>query len=257
MPFLRAAGHRLEYRWIPPARAGAATLVFLHEGLGSAALWGEFPDRLAARTGSGALVYSRYGFGRSDPLAQQRTRNYLHDEALEALPAVLADRRIERPVLVGHSDGATIALIYAALAGAPVRGLVLEAAHVFVEDATIRGIERARAAYAAGTLRERLAPHHADVDATFRGWADVWLASEFREWNIEDVLPRVRCPALVIQGEDDQYGTIAQVEAIRDGVSGPVELMLIHGSGHAPHVDRAGLVLDATARFIARLEGSA
>lgn len=251
--FLHAAGRRLEYRWLPPSRAGAPPLVFLHEGLGSAALWRDFPDRLASRSGAGALIYSRYGFGLSDPLQEPRRPDYLHREALEALPAVLDDRGIEDPVLVGHSDGATIALIHAAQANRPVRGIILEAPHVFVEDVTIAGIERARSAYATGSLRERLEPWHADVDATFRGWTDVWLLPGFRAWTIERSIAGVRCPALVIQGEDDPYGTAAQVEAIARGTGGPVESLLLPECGHAPHAEQPAVVLDAMARFVAAL----
>lgn len=253
MPFLTAAGRRLEYRWIPAARPGAPPLVFLHEGLGSIGQWRDFPDRLAAATGAGALIYSRYGFGRSEPLQEPRTAEYLHREALDALPEVLVDRGIERPVLVGHSDGATIALLHAADGRWPVRGLVLEAPHVFVEDVTINGIERARAEYEAGHLRDRLQSWHEDVDATFRGWADTWLQPGFRAWNIQRALPGIRCPTLVIQGEDDRYGTGTQVEAIRRGTSGPVEVLMLPACGHTPHAEQPDVVLAAMARFIGAL----
>jgi pimeloyl-ACP methyl ester carboxylesterase len=225
--------------------------VLLHEGLGSAGLWGDFPDRLAGRTGSGTLVYSRYGFGRSDPLAEPREATYLDHEALVALPAVLADRGLESPLLVGHSDGATIALIHAADGRWAVRGLVLEAPHVFVEEVTLRGIERARVAYAGGTLRDRLNPWHTDVDATFAGWAELWLQPGFRDWTIRRRLGDIRCPALVIQGEDDQYGTVAQVTAIEQGSGGPVRTLMLPNCGHAPHVQRPDEVLDEIARFVA------
>ena len=253
LPYLVAAGRRLEYRWIPATRRDAPPLVFLHEGLGSLALWSAFPDRLAAATGSSALIYSRYGFGRSEPLHEPRTPDYLEREALDALPAVLEDRGIERPVLVGHSDGATIALIHAAAGRWPVCGLVLEAPHVFVEDATIRGIERARAEYDAGRLREKLQPWHEGVDATFRGWADLWLMPGFRAWNIERMLPGIRCPVLVIQGEQDRYGTAAQLEAIERGAGGPVETMMLANCGHAPHAEQPEIVLAAMTRFIGAL----
>jgi pimeloyl-ACP methyl ester carboxylesterase len=166
---------------------------------------------------------------------------------------VLAARGIEEPVLVGHSDGATIALIHAAQGRWPVRGLVLEAPHVFVEDVTIQGIERARSAYDAGSLREKLRPWHADVDATFRGWADVWLHPGYRAWNIEPLLAAIQCPVLVIQGEDGQYGTQAQVEAIQRGTSGPVKPLMLLGCGHTPHAERPEEVLDVMAQFIAAL----
>jgi pimeloyl-ACP methyl ester carboxylesterase len=251
MPHLVADGRQLDYRWIPPLDPGRPTLVLLHEGLGSAELWGDFPDRLGQRTGAGALVYSRYGYGRSDVLGEPREIDYLEREAVTALPAVLEAAQINAPVLVGHSDGATIALLHAADGRWPVRGLVLEAPHVFVEEVTIRGIERARAAYSGGTLRERLRPWHRNVDATFNGWADVWLQPRFRGWNIEHCLREIRCPVLVIQGEDDRYGTVGQVEAIQRGTSGPVETLILEGCGHAPHAERPEEVLDAMAAFVA------
>lgn len=250
LPVLVADGRRIEYRWIEPRRADALPLVFLHEGLGSAALWRDFPDRLAERTGAGALVYSRYGFGGSEPLQEPRRSDYLHHEASITLPAVLETLGIERPVLIGHSDGATIALIHAAESPRPVRAIVLEAPHVFVEDVTIAGIERARAAYAEGQLREKLAPWHTDVDATFGGWTDVWLQPEFREWSIVRLIMRVACPTLVIQGENDPYGTAAQLETIARAVSGPVETMLLPGCGHAPHAEQPDVVLDAMTEFV-------
>jgi pimeloyl-ACP methyl ester carboxylesterase len=251
MPHLVAGGRRLEYRWIPPRHYRTPTLVLLHEGLGSAELWGDFPDRLAERTGAGALVYSRYGYGRSDALREPRGIDYLECEALTALPDVLTERGIHAPVLIGHSDGASIALIHAADGRWPVRGLVLEAPHLLVEDVTIRGIERARTAYETGTLRERLRPWHADVDATFNGWADAWLEPRFREWSIERRLGAIRCPTLVIQGDNDQYGTLAQVTGIERGAGGPVTTLIVEGCGHAPHVERPEEVLDRIAEFVA------
>jgi pimeloyl-ACP methyl ester carboxylesterase len=254
--YLVAHGRRLEYRWIAPRDRGKPPLVLLHEGLGSAELWRDFPDRLAARTGAGALVYSRYGYGRSDVLGAPRNIHYLEHEALTSLPAVLAALRIGSPVLIGHSDGASIALIHAADGRWPVRGLVLEAPHVLVEDVTLQGIAEARSAYESGTLRDRLRPWHTDVDATFNGWADVWLEPRFRAWNIERHLPGIRCPSLVIQGQDDRYGTLAQVEAIQRGNGGPVETLTLPDCGHAPHAERADEVLHAMAGFVATLSGS-
>lgn len=253
MQFLTAAGHRLEYRWVPPGRPGAPPLVFLHDGLGSAELWRDFPDRLAARTGAGALVYSRYGFGRSDALREPRGLDYLDTEALQALPGVLAHLGIERPVLIGHSDGATIALIFAADGRWPVRGVISEAAHVFVEDQSLRGIREAREAFHAGPLRHKLARYHDDVDGVFAGWADVWLRPAFRRWTIEARLSRIGCPVLAIQGGDDHYGTPAQVEAICRGVGARAEALLIPGCGHAPHLERPEVVLEAMARFVGRM----
>jgi pimeloyl-ACP methyl ester carboxylesterase len=251
MPYLIAGGRRLEYRWIPPRHHRTPTLVLLHEGLGSAELWGDFPDRLAERTGAGTLVYSRYGYGRSEVLGEPRGSDYLECEALTGLPDVLTARGIQAPVLIGHSDGASIAMIHAADGRWPVRGLVLEAPHILVEDVTIRGIERARTAYETGTLRERLRPWHADVDATFNGWADAWLQPGFREWSIERRLGGIRCPTLVIQGENDQYGTMAQVTGIERGAGGSVTTLILEGCGHAPHVDRREEVHEGIAEFVA------
>jgi pimeloyl-ACP methyl ester carboxylesterase len=233
--------------------AGAEpALVFLHEGLGSVALWREFPERLAAATGRRALLYSRAGHGQSDVPAQPRTPRFMHDEALDVLPGVLRDAGIARPVLVGHSDGASIALIHASRH--PVAGLVLLAPHVFVEDVSVASIAEARETFATTDLRERMARYHRDPEATFRLWNDIWLAPEFRDWNIEDVLPAVTAPALLIQGEHDQYGTLAQVEAVRRGVRGDAELVVL-GCRHAPHLEAPEETLAAAVRFVgARLE---
>jgi pimeloyl-ACP methyl ester carboxylesterase len=231
------------------AIAGAEpTLVFLHEGLGSVDLWRDFPDKLAAASGRRAFIYSRAGHGRSDVPDGPRTSRFMHDEALDVLPGLLAAHGIERPILVGHSDGASIALIHAAQH--PVTALVLLAPHVFVEDISVASIVEARETFESTDLRERMARYHRDAERTFRLWNDVWLAPEFRDWNIEDVLPGVTAPALLIQGEHDQYGTLAQVEAVRDGVSGPTELVVLDCQ-HAPHLEAPEETLEAAARFVA------
>ncbi|HEU5481075.1 MAG TPA: alpha/beta hydrolase [Candidatus Tumulicola sp.] len=246
---VRAGGRDLEYVKIPAAREGLPVLVFLHEGLGTVALWREFPAALAERTGCGALVYSRYGNGFSTPLAQPRTPGYMHDEALAVLPEVLRELDVGETILVGHSDGASIALIYAAAHPAAVRGLVLEAPHVFVEELSVQSIAAVKGEYENG-LRERMAGHHADVDRTFYGWNDIWLAPEFRDWNIETEVRRVRTPAFVLQGRKDQYGTPAQVEAIAAGSSARVDSLLLAGCAHAPHRDRRALVEETAAAWI-------
>jgi pimeloyl-ACP methyl ester carboxylesterase len=258
--FVEAAGHRLEYAWATPRVVDRPVLVFLHEGLGSAKMWRDFPARLGAQTGCGALVWSRYGYGASDVLAGKRDVDYLHVEAREALPALLAALDIAEPILVGHSDGASISLIHAGtVAGGaprwPVRGLILEAPHVFVEDITIAGIVDAKAAYETTDLPQRLGRHHADGDKTFWGWNDIWLDPRFRAWNIEDCLPGVQAPVLVIQGADDEYGTRAQLDAIAAQVSGPAKTLLLPDCGHSPHRDRADTVLEAMAEFVAGLTG--
>ena len=234
------------------ASLGAATpsrLVFLHEGLGCVALWRDFPARLSAACGLGAFVYSRAGYGNSPRTELPRKLTYMQEEAA-LLPELLSSNGIELAdaILIGHSDGASIALLCAA--AQPVRGLVLEAAHVFTEAAGLVSIARAREAYLSGGLRERLARYHADVDAAFWGWNGPWLDPEFRSWNIESALPLIRAPALVIQGVDDEYGTLAQVRAIEAQAGGPVETLVLEACGHAPHKDRADAVIERATAFV-------
>lgn len=231
--------------------AGAPTIVFLHEGLGSASAWRDFPAQLAAEVGCPALVYSRAGYGTSAPPAAPWGVDFMHRAAHEELPALLQATGVDDVVLFGHSDGASIALLHAAApARTRVRALVLEAPHVFVEDVTVEAIAALPAAFAAGGLRERLARHHRDVATLFERWTRLWLSPEFRGWNLEGELPAIRTPVLLIQGDADEYGTLAQVEAIARGISGPVEQVVIAGAGHSPHRDAPELVLERSARFI-------
>jgi pimeloyl-ACP methyl ester carboxylesterase len=238
-------GRRLEYVEL---EGEAPPLVFLHEGLGSVALWRDFPARVAEATGRRTLVYSRLGHGASDPADLPRTPRFMHDEALRTLPALLERLDAREPVLIGHSDGASIALIHAA--AHPVHGLALIAPHVFVEDVTVRSIAAAREAFARTDLRERMARYHRDPEATFRGWNDIWLAPEFRAWNIEDMLEDVACPVLVVQGSGDQYGTLAQVDAIERGVAGPFCRVVVEGARHAPHLEAPEATLAAITAFV-------
>ena len=235
-----------------PLRGGSPALVFLHEGLGSAKQWRDFPARVAEDTGLGAIAYSRIGYGASDPVTLPRPLTYMQDEARESLPALLDARAIEAAILVGHSDGGSIAIVHAALDGGKrVRAIVLEAPHVFVEDVSVASITKAREAFETGDLREKLAKHHgANVDGAFRGWNDAWLDPRFRSWNIEGYLPRITVPVLVIQGDDDPYGTRAQVDAIARQVSGPVEVLRLARCGHAPHRDQPAATREAIARFL-------
>jgi len=247
MPFLDVAGHALEYEWID---GGEPTLVFLHEGLGSIRQWRDFPGQVASATGRRALLYNRYGYGNSDVLAEPRvTARFMHDEALVALPELLAQLKIDSPVLVGHSDGASIALIYAG-AGHPALGLALMAPHVLVEDMGIRSIERVRQQFETTDLPQRLGRYHRDARRTFYLWNDAWLDPQFRHWNIEEYLPSVSVPVLAIQGVDDEYGTMAQLKSIRERVKGPCELLELADCGHSPHRDRPEVVLAALARFV-------
>jgi pimeloyl-ACP methyl ester carboxylesterase len=236
---------------LSPARvAGSPTIVFLHEGLGSLGLWRDFPRQLAAATGCGALVYSRRGYGSSEPITLPRPLDYMEQEGERELPALLRALQIDAPFLFGHSDGASIALVCAG-SGFAVRGLVLEAPHVFAEELSIRSIEKARDAYDQGNLRERLSRWHANnVDHAFRGWSDAWLDAKFRDWNIERYLSGVRAPTLLLQGLDDEYGTRAQLDAIVRGVNGKVQLDLLENCGHSPHQEQPETTLALTAAFI-------
>jgi pimeloyl-ACP methyl ester carboxylesterase len=250
MPFVDCAGHSLDYEWVGDPAAQGPALVFLHEGLGSIRQWRDFPARVAQATGRRALVYSRSGYGQSDVLREARAGlRFMHREALEALPALLAALGVERPVLVGHSDGASIALIHAG-AGHPVRALALMAPHVFVEPVCLKSIEQARDAFANGDLASRLAKYHRDPGKTFHLWADAWLEPEFLQWNIEAYLGGIACPVLAIQGVDDAYGTMAQLERIQRGVGGPCERLELAECGHAPFRDQPGRTLEAIARFV-------
>jgi pimeloyl-ACP methyl ester carboxylesterase len=237
-------------RELVAGRPDLPPLVFLHEGRGSLALWRDFPVRVAAACGGPTtLVYSRAGYGHSPPASLPRPVTYMHDEALDSLPSVLADAGVTAPVLVGHSDGASIALIHAA-AGHPVTALILLAPHVFVEDRTIAGIRAATRAYDQGPLRTRLARHHADVDAMFLGWSEIWLSPVFRSWNITDVLPAITSPILLVQESDDPYGTLAQLDAIEAGVAAPVDRLVLPGQGHTPHETAPDLLATRIAAFL-------
>jgi pimeloyl-ACP methyl ester carboxylesterase len=251
-----AAGHRLEAAWHGPPAESAPTLVFLHEGLGSVSGWRDFPTRVADACGAGALVYSRWGYGRSDARRPPWPLSYMHDEALASLPEVIDAAGVRDAVLVGHSDGGSIAIVFAG-SGLPqarrVRSLVLLAPHVFVEDVSVSSIAAAADAYHDGDLRERLERHHgANVDGAFWGWNRAWLDPGFRAWNIEEHLPRIRVPALVIQGREDPYGTLAQVDAIERCSGAPVQRLVLDACGHAPHRDQPDAVVDAIRRFVGR-----
>jgi len=250
--FVTVQGRRLEYRRIASSRPALPTLVFLHEGLGSVSTWRDFPDRVAAATGCGVLVHSRYGYGRSDVLDRAHRVDYMHREALDFLPELLDKLGIDHPLPVGHSDGGSIALIYAG-ARHPAKGLALLAPHVFVEDISVESIANARQAFETTDLPQKLARHHADPAKTFYGWNDIWLHPDFRSWNIEAFLPDVRVPILAIQGQDDEYGTMRQVDAIAAQAGGPVELVRLAECGHSPHRDQPEATLAAIRRFVGAL----
>jgi pimeloyl-ACP methyl ester carboxylesterase len=228
-----------------PARAA---IVLLHEGLGSVSLWRDVPQRLHERTGRTIVAYSRRGYGRSDALEGKREPAFMHDEAMRVLPGLLRALALERPILFGHSDGASIALIYGGAFPDGITALILEAPHVFVEDVSLRSIAAAREAFRTTDLRAKLARHHADVDGAFYGWNDVWLDPRFSDWNIEAYAARVRAPVLLIQGANDEYGTTAQLDAIARRAP-RVETAVLPGAGHTAHRDAAEAVLDRIAAF--------
>jgi pimeloyl-ACP methyl ester carboxylesterase len=248
-------GRRIEAAWHGPSPEHGPTLVLLHEGLGCVGMWRDFPAALAGRTGYGVLAYSRAGYGNSDPVPLPRPLSYMHDEAFDVLPAVLDQAGVRKTILVGHSDGASIATIYAGgRQDFRVRGLALLAPHFFVEDISVRSIAKAKQAYEQGDLRARLARHHGNnVDVAFRGWNDAWLDPAFRAWRIDDALAHVRVPMLIVQGVDDQYGTLAQVELARSDTYCPVEVLILEDCGHSPQVDQPERTLAAITEFCHRI----
>ena len=252
--FLDLAPLRLEYRMIGPRPEAAPTIVMLHEGLGSTALWGTFPERLAAATGAGVFVYSRAGYGKSSPGQLPRTVRFMHEEACDVLPRVLDAIGFQRGILLGHSDGASIAAIYAgSVQDHRVRGLTLIAPHFFIEEMGLAEIRRARDAFAAGPLRDKLRRWHADVDCAFRSWSEPWLDPEFTKWDITEALGYIRVPLLIVQGEHDQYGTLRQLEAAERECYCPVETAVLPGIHHDPPREAPERTLAVIAGFIHRL----
>jgi pimeloyl-ACP methyl ester carboxylesterase len=248
--FLTIGAADLEYRMIGPLPAEAPTIVMLHEGLGSAALWGDFPEKLQAATATGVLVYSRAGYGASSPVKLPRPLDYMHVEALDVLPKLLDGVGFRRGVLLGHSDGASIAAIYAgARQDHRVQGLALIAPHFIVEDVSVTSIAEIKTAYETGGLRAKLARWHNDVDNAFHGWNGAWLDPKFRGWDISDYLAYIRVPVAVLQGGDDQYGTIRQVEIAREECYCPVEVTILSKAGHSPHREAPEATLNAISEF--------
>jgi pimeloyl-ACP methyl ester carboxylesterase len=252
--FLDLGAMRLEYRMIGPRAHDAPTIVMLHDGLGCVGLWSDFPDKLAAATGAGVFAYSRAGYGRSSLVALPRPLTFMHAEAKDVLPRLLDAIGFRRGLLFGHSDGASIAAIYAgSVQDHRVRGLILIAPHFFIEDMNIVEIARTKEAYETTDLRARLARWHADVDNAFRGWNDAWLDPEFRKWDITTELAYIRVPMLIVQGADDQYGTVKQIEAAERECYCPVEVAMLPGARHSPHREAPDVLLETTADFANRL----
>ena len=247
--------HSLEYRFLGPRPDRAPTIVMLHEGLGCAGLWGDFPDKLQRATGTGVFVYSRAGYGQSSPVALPRPLTYMHDEASDVLPALLDVIGFRRGILLGHSDGASIAAIYAGThQDHRLGGLVLIAPHFFTEDSGIASIAAAKTAYETTDLKQKLARWHKDVDNAFYGWNGAWLDPDFRKWDITEQLAYIRVPMLIVQGEDDQYGTVAQIEAAERECYCPVEVALLKGAKHSPQREAPEATLAAVVDFVANVE---
>jgi pimeloyl-ACP methyl ester carboxylesterase len=252
--FLDVGSARLEYRLIGPPPDARPTLVLLHEGLGSAEIWGAFAEKLADSTNTGVFAYSRAGYGKSSPAKLPRSISFMHEEACEVLPRVLAGIGFQRGLLVGHSDGASIAAIYAgSVQDHRVRGLVLMAPHFFTEDMGIAAIKRAKQEFDTGALREKLARLHADPDMAFHNWCDPWLDPRFRGLDLTDALAHIRVPILIVQGEQDQYGTVRQIEVAQEECYCPVEVALLQQARHAPYREASDETLRVITGFTNRL----
>ncbi|HLW90555.1 MAG TPA: alpha/beta hydrolase [Roseiarcus sp.] len=252
--FLALDDARLEYRLRPGASDDAPMLVLLHEGLGCVGLWGDFPEKLAAATGACVFVYSRGGYGASSPVDLPRPLDYMQREALETLPRVLGEIAFKRGALIGHSDGASIAAVYAGAYNDPrLAAVTLIAPHFVVEDVTIEAIERARKAYETGDLEAKLARWHQRSDVAFRGWNDAWLDPEFRAWDISAYLETIAAPVQVIQGYRDPYGSVRQIEIARERLPAAPDVTLLPGIGHSPHREAGEATLESIRRFLAPL----
>jgi pimeloyl-ACP methyl ester carboxylesterase len=251
---LRIGSSDLEYRMTGPAPGDAPTLVLLHEGLGSAGLWGDFPEKLATATGAGVFAYSRAGYGASTPVQLPRPLDYMHAEALDVLPKLLDAIGFRRGLLVGHSDGASIAAIYAGgVQDHRIRGLALIAPHFIVEDISVQSIAEIKNLYETTDLKAKLARWHRDVDNAFYGWNDAWLNPTFRDWDISEYLAYIRVPVAIVQGADDHYGTIRQIEIAQEECYCPVDVSIITGAGHSPHREAPEATLNAIAEFAGRI----
>jgi pimeloyl-ACP methyl ester carboxylesterase len=248
--FLRIGSSDLEYRMIGPAPSDAPTIVMLHEGLGSAGLWGDFPEKLQAATGAGVFAWSRAGYGASTPVKLPRPIDYMHTEAQDVLPKLLDAIGLQRGILVGHSDGASIAAIYAGShQDHRLRGIVLIAPHFIVEDVSVASIAEIKKAYETGGLKAKLARWHGDVDNAFYGWNGAWLDPAFRDWDISEYLAYIRVPVAIIQGVNDEYGTRRQIEIAREECYCPVDVTEIPEAGHSPHREAPGATLNAISDF--------
>jgi pimeloyl-ACP methyl ester carboxylesterase len=250
--FVEVCGHRLEVIDIPAHQLNRPPLIFLHEGLGSVSMWRDFPLRVASATGCRAVVYSRPGHGRSSPLAAPHSVRFMHDEALQVLPALRQALGLTKPLLIGHSTGASMSLIHAGAGQWEVSGVVAMAPLCFVEEFNLDSIRNAKDLFRETDMKQKLSRHHDDAEATFWSWNNIWLDPAFRHWSIEDYLPGIRCPVLAILGEDDEYCTQRQIDAIlKHAVNSPaVEVLKLADCRHSPHRDQPEAVMASLAQFI-------
>jgi pimeloyl-ACP methyl ester carboxylesterase len=246
------ANGKIEYVFHKVERPGASVIVMLHEGLGALSLWRNFPKKLSDILNCSVFVYSRHGYGYSDFIDEEFDTQYMHREAISILPQLLSHFEINNPILYGHSDGASIALIHASLADTRVKGLILEAPHVFVENISLDGLKAARDAFEKGGLKESLAKHHCEPERIFRYWSNIWLSSNFLSWNIVSCVSDIRCPTLLIQGEQDAYGTLSQIDTIMKNIPSNCEKKILPAIGHSPHRETSELVLQSVQSFINR-----
>ncbi|RTE93373.1 alpha/beta hydrolase [Bradyrhizobium sp. LVM 105] len=248
--FLSINGASLEYKWFAPLVTDAPTIVMLHEGLGSVGLWGDFPEKLQQATGAGIFAYSRAGYGQSSPVPLPRPLDYMQREALDVLPKILDAIPFKRGLLLGHSDGASIAAIYAGShQDHRLHGIGLIAPHFIVEDLSVKSIAEIKTTFETTDLKAKLARWHKDVDNAFYGWNGAWLDPKFRDWDISEYLAYIRVPVLIVQGGDDQYGTLRQVEIAQEECYCPVDVKIISGAGHSPHREAPGATLEAMEQF--------
>jgi pimeloyl-ACP methyl ester carboxylesterase len=246
------ANGRIEYSFYKVKRPAAPTIVMLHEGLGALSLWRDLPRKLSNLIDCSVFVYSRHGYGQSDFINSKFNAKYMHKEALNILPKILNHFDISNPILYGHSDGASIALIHASSADTGIMGLILEAPHVFVEEISLNGLKDAKKAFEQGGLKAGLAKHHREPEMIFRCWNNIWLSPEFLTWNIVSCLSNIQCPALLIQGETDAYGTLSQLDTIEKNVSGICKKKILPNTGHSPHRENPKLVLRSIQQFISK-----
>ena len=247
--YFNIEGNQIEIKSIVNQNFNSTPILFLHEGLGSVSLWKEWPKKVALNLKRNVYCYSRLGMGNSSPLVGKRNINYMHDEALKVLPKIINYLNIKKPILIGHSDGASIALIYAG-SGFESESIILEAPHVFVEDISIRGVLEAKKLFKNNNLREKLNKHHKDVDGAFIGWSEAWVSEEFKNWNIEKYLKNISIPTMLIQGCNDQYGTMKQLESIANQIKYDPFRLEIENCGHSPHIEYPHLILDNIKKFI-------